>query len=315
MNTPILFLIFNRPDVTKKVFEQIKMAKPPKLYVAADGARSEEEKLLCEETRSIINEIDWDCELKTLFREENLGCKENVSSAIDWFFENEEMGIILEDDLMAHPDFFRFCSDLLEYYKDDERVWAITGTNLIEQTDMAGDYSYLFSGYGGCWGWASWRRAWKHFDKDLKLWPEVRDSQLLRWVYTEDYKYNYWYDICESIYNNTAPFNSWAYPWAFTRRINSGLTIVPAKNLVSNIGFGEQSTHTTDQISSLANISIYEIEFPLKHPPYVCRNMKFDELHGQKNYYTHIPQEESRKKKFSIFKKLKKVLNEKSGRV
>lgn len=147
--TPILFLIFNRPDVTQRVFEEIKKQKPKFLFIAADGPRENKEGELekCLQTREIINLIDWDCELKTLFREKNLGCRNAVSSAIDWFFENVESGIILEDDTLPHPDFFRFCEELLIKYKDDERIWLITGTNSLKETDLTGNYSYLFSGY------------------------------------------------------------------------------------------------------------------------------------------------------------------------
>ena len=156
LETPVLFLVFNRPDTTAQVFEAIRQAKPPRLYVASDGAREDKEGELekVKQVREIVSQVDWNCEVKTLFRDKNLGCKIAVSSAIDWFFEQEEMGIILEDDCLPHPTFFRFCQELLERYRDDERIGMISGNN-FQFGRKCTDYSYYFSMYSHIWGWAS----------------------------------------------------------------------------------------------------------------------------------------------------------------
>ena len=172
--TPILFLIFNRPDTTKRVFESIRSIKPAKLYIAADGDRKDKvgEDLLCKDTRSIIDLIDWECEIKTLFRPENLGCKIAVSSAIDWFFENEEQGIILEDDCLPNESFYIYCETLLNYYAFNERIMHISGNN-FQDGMMRGNGSYYFSNYNHIWGWASWKRAWKAYNVDLSFLTET----------------------------------------------------------------------------------------------------------------------------------------------
>jgi hypothetical protein len=163
-------MIFRRPDFTSRVFEQIRNVRPARLYIAADGPRSgrEGEQQLCIETRAIIEQIDWDCELKTLFREKNLGCKMAISSAIDWFFEQEEEGIILEDDCLPNQSFFRFCDTMLEKYRNDDRIRHISGCNL-QHGKKWGTASYYFSNLTHAWGWANWRRVWKDYDRDLKL--------------------------------------------------------------------------------------------------------------------------------------------------
>ena len=162
---PILFLIFNRPQLTARVFAAIREAQPSQLYVAADGPRSNRpgEADLCEQARRVINGVDWPCEVKTLYRQENLGCRQAVSSAITWFFDNVEAGVVLEDDCLPIESFFRFCSELLIRYRDDTRIGMISGNNhgfRIYDDSL----SYSFSKHGAIWGWASWRRAWRLYD-------------------------------------------------------------------------------------------------------------------------------------------------------
>ena len=157
-NTPILFLIFNRPEVTFAVFEQIQKIQPKYLFIAADGPRNYKENELCKATRDVVQKIDWDCELKTLFRNENLGCAKNVSSAIKWFFDHVEKGIILEDDCYPDLSFFSFCEELLNYYDNNDRIMAISGFNAqlgIKRTK----HSYFFAEIPLVWGWATWRKA------------------------------------------------------------------------------------------------------------------------------------------------------------
>lgn len=175
LNVPVLLLIFNRPDTTQRVFHEIRGASPLQLFISADGPRENKpgEFEKCQITRDIVRQVDWDCEVYTNFRDKNLGCKIAVSSAIDWFFENVEEGIILEDDCLPSFSFFRFCEELLEKYRDDERIMQIGGTNLLSEWQRSDD-SYYFSKYGAIWGWATWRRAWQYYDVNMKLWPEVK---------------------------------------------------------------------------------------------------------------------------------------------
>lgn len=277
-NVPVLLIVFNRPDTTFKVFEQIKKCKPSKFFISADGPREgvAKDKEKCNQVREIIGQVDWNCEVKTLLSEHNLGCKIAVSSAIDWFFKSEEKGIILEDDTLPHPTFFRFCEELLEYYKDNKRIMMISGDNFqFGRTFM--EYSYYFSSYTHIWGWATWRRAWNYYDVDMKLWPKIRDGRLLFNILDNKKEVSYWKNIFEMVYKGGK--NTWDYQWLFSCWLQSGLTIVPRVNLVSNIGFGEMSAHTKEK-SILANLESKEIIFPLLHPPYVSRNViadKFDD--------------------------------------
>jgi len=243
-STPILFLIFNRPEITQSVFEEIKKQKPKYLYVAADGARPNivEDLEKCKATRALVIEgIDWDCEVKILFRDENLGCGKAVSEAITWFFDNVEQGIILEDDCLPHPSFFGYCETLLERYKEDEKVYAIGGTN-FQNGNQIGDDSYFFSNYAYVWGWASWRRAWDLYDFNLKQLEAYKEKQLIKTIDKRSVFKNYWISIYEKVVNKE--IDTWDYQWNFAIWNNGGLTIVPNVNLISNIGFGNEATHT-----------------------------------------------------------------------
>lgn len=251
--TPILFLVFNRPDTTLQVFEAIARYKPSKLYVAADGPRSAKqgEAELCEQTRQIISKVNWPCEVKTLFRETNLGCKVAVSSAINWFFEHEEEGIILEDDCLPNESFFTFCNIMLERYRDDERIMHIAGAN-FQFGKMRSDGDYYFSRYNHIWGWASWRRAWKYYDVEMRKWPKFKEDNLLNRMFTNKYEAKYWHKIFDLVHKNKV--NTWDYQWTFSIWCQGGLTVIPQNNLISNIGFGANGTHTSSLHNPLANM-------------------------------------------------------------
>ena len=270
----VLFLVFNRPDTTRRVFEAIRQAKPKRLYVAADGPRRNRpgEDKRCEEVRQIATHVDWPCEVKTLFRETNLGCKMGVSEGINWFFEHEEEGIILEDDCLPHPDFFRFCDELLERYADDERVAVITGNN-FQDGAKRGDASYYFSKYNHCWGWATWRRSWQHYQGDLAFWPEWRLSEAWRQLTPDSVERRYWNKIFERA--RAKQIDSWAYPWTASVWFKGGLTATPNVNLVSNIGFGPESTHTASANSPLAELATNTLG-NLTHPRSVIKEVEAD---------------------------------------
>ncbi|MDD3597008.1 hypothetical protein [Sulfuricurvum sp.] len=277
LRTPILFLVFNRLDTTMKVFKAIRQAKPPKLYVAADGAREsrggEAEKVKAVRDY-ILSNIDWECEVNTLFREQNFGCKMAVSGAIDWFFANEEMGIILEDDCLPSQSFFWFCEELLERYKDDMRVWHIAGNNFHFGWKRDENYSYYFSYYGSIWGWASWKSRWDHYTVDMQGYEEIKSKNYLWDIFGNQSEASFRISNFDEIING---LNTWDFQWAYTRFINSALSIVPNVNLVKNLGFGEDATHTHSKNDRRANMGIFNISLPLKNPKFLIRDKKSDD--------------------------------------
>lgn len=283
LNTAVLFLVFNRLDTTKQVFEAIRQAKPPRLYIAADGARETREgeaKRVGEVREFILSNIDWKCEIKTLFREENLGCKYAVSGAIDWFFANEEMGIILEDDCLPSQSFFWFCEELLERYKDDMRVWHIGGSN-FQNGIKRGDADYYFSKYNHVWGWASWANRWKMYDievKDLNLFIK---EDLISTVFINKKWQQKWIRFFNEVKNNK--IDTWDFQWQYSIWINSGLGILPNINLISNIGFNREATHTSDSNSAMSNRDNFEITI-CQHPKNIYLNTIADD-YEYKQYY------------------------------
>ncbi len=270
---PILLLIFNRPDTTQRVFDAIRQQQPKQLFVAADGPRKhkEGEDELCLQTRSIIQQVDWDCEVKTLFRDENLGCGRAISSAISWFFEQVEEGIILEDDCLPGNSFFLFCETMLEKFRNDQRIMLISGGNNLE-TWKPEQHDYFFSLEGSIWGWATWRRAWTLFDYSIRLWEKTGAVDAVRNLASSEKNFK----KRVSNYNNVFRGNtsSWDYQWAFCCYINSGLTVIPAKNLVSNIGFNNNATHTIIY-SPTFNMPILELSFPLHENPFIVYDREF----------------------------------------
>lgn len=281
--TPILFLIFNRPDSTKLVFESIRSIKPAKLYIAADGARKHKvgEDLLCKDTRSIIDLIDWECEIKTLFRNENLGCKIAVSSAIDWFFENEEQGIILEDDCLPNESFYNYCETLLNYYASDERIMHISGNN-FQDGNVRGNGSYYFSNYNHIWGWATWKRAWKAYNVDLSFLTETEIKTLIEKQFDTKKERLFWNNIFKKVINKT--IGTWDYQWTYAVWKNNGLSILPNKNMIANIGFNNNGTHTSGvDILGLSNMKTFSIS-NIIHPTEIEINKKADK-YGLDHYF------------------------------
>ncbi|MBE9112106.1 glycosyltransferase family 2 protein [Nodosilinea sp. LEGE 07298] len=274
----VLLLIFNRLDTTKQVLEAIRAARPPRFYIACDGPRNThagEAETVQAVQDHVIHNIDWKCEIKTLFRDKNLGCKTAVESAINWFFKHEVMGIILEDDCLPSPSFFPYCEELLSRYLDDERIMAISGDNFQFGHQRTQD-SYYFSRYPHCWGWATWRRAWHQYDKGMKLWPEIRDQKLLNDILDNRWASRYWQNKFEKTY--AGKINSWAFCWTLACWLQSGLTILPNVNLVSNLGFSAGGTHLSNRKDHFANLPRQTMAFPLQHPSYIVRNQKADDF-------------------------------------
>ncbi len=272
-STPVLFLIFKRKEITVRSFAAIRAIRPAQLFIAADGGRDDAEQCRCEETRkAVCAMIDWECEVKTLFREKNLGCREAVSSAISWFFEQVEAGIILEEDCLANNSFFGYCEELLERYRDDTRIMSIAGTNL-QNGIKRGSADYYFSIMGECWGWATWRRAWALYDGAMACYEEFRDRKIIHSILQYDHMIKYWAEMLENVY--TGRTSSWATIWVYSLWINNGLCIKPNFNMISNIGFDSESTHCADPDSPLANL-VTETLVLKKHPDIIFPDREAD---------------------------------------
>jgi len=291
LTTPVLFLIFNRPDTTQKVFNAIRQAKPKQLFIAADGPRPDKEGEIekCQKARQIATSVDWDCEVKTLFRDKNLGCKIAVSSAIDWFFENVEEGIILEDDCLPSQSFFWFCQELLKYYRDDTRIMHISGDN-FQFGKTRGEGSYYFSKYAHIWGWATWKRAWKCYDVNMKNFGNFFKSNQVINIFSIKQQQKYWMNIFQRVYDGK--IGTWDYQWTYTCFINNGLCIMPNVNLVLNIGFSKEAFHTKDGNSIFSKMEAKEIT-EIRHPEFVLVDQKADLLtsklcFGNKSIFNRI---------------------------
>jgi hypothetical protein len=270
----VLFVIFNRPGVTSRVFEQIKIAKPRRLYVAADAPHADhpEDDLLCRQAKEAVSIIDWECEVKTLFRTENVGCREGVSSAVSWFFSFEEEGIILEDDCLPANSFFKFCDALLEKYRFDTRIRHITGCNL-QQGKKWGDSTYYFSNMTHVWGWASWKRVWNDYDRYLEKYNTDEVRIQLHNIFEDQLIVECWTNIFDEV--KAGKINAWGYQLDFANYFNNGLTIIPNENLISNIGFGAGATHTIDENSIYADIPLTEIG-EITHPVFFLPQKQAD---------------------------------------
>ena len=277
LSTPVLFLVFNRLETSNKVFLAIKKAKPPKLYIAIDGPRKsvkDEDIVVKKVLDNITKNIDWECEVFSLIRENNLGCKIAISEAISWFFENEEQGIILEDDCLPSQSFFWFCEDLLNKYKNDLRIWHISGDNFQNGITRA-EESYYFSKFAHVWGWATWKNRWECYDVMMNTYENFKKNKIIRSTSGKKKLRNYWSKVFELAANQK--IDTWDYQWTYTININNGLSIIPEKNLVSNIGFGEHATHTKSTNSPSSIIKKYDLVLPLKHPIFILNNYDADE--------------------------------------
>ncbi|MET4083628.1 hypothetical protein ABIB40_003600 [Pedobacter sp. UYP30] len=302
-DTPILFIIFNRPNQTQQVFDEIKKQKPKQFFIAADGPRNNHEQdiKLCKATRAIIDQIDWECEIKTLFSEVNLGCGLAPATAITWFFEHVEEGIILEDDCVPNISFFTFCADLLARYKKNENIKMISGTS-FQPTSLEKD-TYYFSKYPHVWGWATWRRAWTEYNFDLKQECEQERETVIGKTFKNKREQKMWRNNMNMIISG---LDAWDYQFMYWMWKNEGICITPWRNLISNIGFGSQATHTHNTNSSQSAMEQFEIG-EIKHPKVIGINKKAD----QYERYTILlePQYQhfyNRTK--SIFKRIKGIL-------
>jgi hypothetical protein len=277
LETPVLFLIFNRPDTTEKVFKEIRKARPKKLFIASDGPRGDKngEREIVERTRRmVLNMIDWDCEVKKFFRNKNLGCKYAVSGAIDWFFRNVEEGIILEDDCLPSQSFFWYCQELLKKYRTDERVMCISGNCFFDKKRF-NEFSYYFFSVPLVWGWATWKRAWGMYDVEMRGYKKFLEKGTIRDAFPNKMTEEYFKKIFDKTYDKK--INTWDYQWSFACLSNNGLVCVPCENLISNIGFSEEATHTKNKPKNKDYIFYScDLKFPLIHPDFILKNKRLE---------------------------------------
>lgn len=274
LRTPVVLIVFRRPDLTAQVFDTIRQARPERLFVIADGPRNETEAARCAEARAVTEPVDWPCTVVRDYADENLGTRRRISGGLDRVFDQVEEAIILEDDCLPHPSFYGYCEQLLAHWRHDTRIWCVSGDN-FQRGQQRGDGSYYFSNYNHGWGWATWRRAWRHYDDSMSCWPAFRDGGFLEGLLDDPVEVCYWRDIFETLYTTGTP-DSWAYVWTLTCWLNRGLTILPNVNLVTNSGFGGGATHTTGGASRILSRPVEEIG-PLKHPSFVARDRGADQ--------------------------------------
>lgn len=276
-NTPVALVVFRRPDLTAKVLDVIRLARPAELYVISDAPREgvPGEAEACAKARALIETVDWDCEVRLNYADQNMGCGHRLSTGFDWLFEQVESAIILEDDCVPDPSFFRFCEEMLERYRDDDRVMHISGCTYKAEPWEIED-SYFFSQYPACWGWATWRRAWQRYDVRCGGWPELRETGFLREVLGDPVVASYWSNLFDQAHAAEPCYHTWDYQWAYTCWANSGLSVCPKRNLISNIGSGEDATHTDQDGLASMFLPVHEMPFPLRHPTNVLHNTDLD---------------------------------------
>lgn len=279
LDTPVAFFIFNRPECTQQVFSAISKAKPKILLLISDGPRpsreNEDEKVA--KTRSIVEKIDWPCTVLKNYSETNLGCKKRISSGIDWVFTHVSEAIFLEDDCLPDPSFFRFCQEMLEKYRDNPLVGMISGDNFQFGRRTCSE-SYYFSKYFHIWGWATWRDRWEDYDVDMKKWPEIKKSDALTKNVKNKKEKQYWSNVFQQTYAQR--IDTWDHQWTFANWITGRLCILPNVNLISNLGFSLDATHTKSY-GKLADLPTTAIEFPLVHPVSVQQDEDADHFSDQ----------------------------------
>lgn len=262
--------------------------------MAADGSRAAGPagERLAEEARAAAQEVDWDCDLRTLVHDRNLGCKNAVGSAVTWFFEHVDEGVILEDDCVPDPTFFAFCADLLERYGEDERVSGIAGSS-FRAAGATGEVSYAFAAHTIVWGWATWRRAWAHYDSSLSRWPQLRETGWLEGLLRDRASARFWRAVFDR--DHRGEIDTWDFAWTFACWVQYGLTAHPAANLITNIGFDDRAVHTRNPASPLAAVPARAIGFPLVHPPDVVRDYELDRFIAEHVHQARLRTSRSRR--------------------
>ncbi len=278
MEVPVALFFFNRPDCEKEVFARVREARPSMLLLVSDGPRNEEERKKVMETRNYVEEhIDWDCEVRKNYSEVNLGCRNRMASGITWALEQTGMAVLLEDDIVPAPEFFRFCQEMLYKYKDDERIMMVSGYKAMH--DFPCSHSYFFSADYPIWGWATWKRAWDLYDPDITSWPGYKaDRTFEGTVFPEKY-YRQKALEYDKVWDHS--YDTWDFQWNYTCIVNSGLGIIPSENLIKNIGFNKEATHTVSDVS-YSRGEYGKLTFPLDEPGDMIRNYAYDLAHMER---------------------------------
>lgn len=277
MRAPVLLVIYKRPDLTRRALEVIAAAKPSRLLVAADGPRTEAEAEACARTRAVVADFESPCEVVTQYAEGNMGCGVRVHTAISWGFSEHEELVVLEDDCLPNASFFRFCDEMLEAYRDDERVMHVSGDNFVGPA-LSGPHSYYFSRYTHASGWATWRRAWRHFDWSVGRWPELKAAGLLESLFRDPYERRYWAAIYDRLVEGDREI--WDYQWNLAMWSQAGFAALPSVNLVKNDGWGPDATHTKDPMRWPETSDMGAI----RHPPFVVWNHRADAFTFDNNF-------------------------------
>jgi hypothetical protein len=301
LTTPILYIAFNRPEITKISFDVLRKVQPKTLYISCDGPRLQidGEDTKCNIVKKIVTNIDWDCDVKYKFNDINLGCKNSVKNAIDWLFDNEEFGIILEDDVLPTNEFFLFCEVMLKHFVDDKRIGIISGCNLLSKDEL-NIYSYLYSKYPNIWGWATWKRVWLQYDVNMNGYIDFLNNNLLDTILPNFKLFKpYWKIQLDSVFYNRV--DTWDFQFYFMMWKNNYLTILPTNNQIINLGYNKEATHTNGNIPSfILNLKSSIITFPISHNLNVKQNLILDteisKIVYQINFFTilkwklrHIP--------------------------
>jgi hypothetical protein len=288
LSTSVAMGIFNRPEATARVFAEVRRARPPRLFVFADGPRPDRpsESALCAEAREVVEQVDWPCDVATEYAEQNLGTRARFSSGLDWVFESAEEAIVLEDDCLPHPTFFRFCEEILSRYRDDERVMHVSGDNfsMVNARGIRARVSrsvqgrlgpsYYFSGYPHVWGWGSWRRAWQRYEGAMDSWSDPNTRGNVIASFADPAERSFWEHTWDALAKGED--DSWAYQWVLACIANDGLSVMPRRNLVSNLGFGPGAVHTTNTDDLFAELPLEGARFPLRHPRSIVRDASAD---------------------------------------
>lgn len=299
---PVLLIVFNRPETTQKVFDEIKKAKINKLYIAADAPRPNifADIELCKIVRKIFDQIDWDCEVHKRFSDVNQGCGPGPYNAISWVLSQEDRVIVLEDDCVPAQPFFNYCNELLERYKDDNRIWLISGNNYNEEA-VTTQHSYFFSKYGHSWGWATWRRAWQEMDLEMKKFLLYLEQEMIYNSFNRKYEAEAFLKAYKEIFTDKTKMNHiWDFQFGFTIKSNGGLTIVPRKNLVSNIGIDGTHSSSLSKYHNRAVDENYRIE---SHPDFILCDEKYDQYHFKHHWKPQLDRSLAKK----ILNKLRKI--------
>ena len=281
-DVPILFLIYKNPRITEVTFNQIRKIKPTRLFIAADGPVSDDDIKQCELTRKVVEKIDWPCNVEKRYLSANLGLKKAVSSGITWFFSRVSEGIILEYDCFPNMDFFYFCQEMLNRYRNDLKIFSISGSNLQGEI-RRGDGDYYYSHFFGCWGWATWRRSWSQWNPNLEGFNIFQSQNLIRNILLDPKVARSYMGALSDVYSGRNK-TTWSFCFEYMQICQGSLTVVPNRNLVSNIGFGPQATHIKDLRHPIANIPAAPL-LTYKSPSFKIADLEADTLQNKNAFY------------------------------